>query len=286
MTLELSHVDHPVIAVGDMVDAHATYARLGFTIPPRGSHLEWGTGNWCIMFPDDYLELRGIVDGSRYTHNLDVFLQNNGEGLMGLAFAPAVSAETSYERAKQAGLNPTGLKGLTRRFELPDGDKFPNFHIAYLNEAEIPELLTTVVCEHRTPEMIRSPEWLDHANTVTSVRSITGVSQDLGTLRQKMALLVGDQAVVPREDSLRISLPRGAVIDYLAPEEAARQGFVLRSARPSLPGMTLNVADISQTRDVLTRNGVAFRPISENSIRVPGEFCCGVTLDFTAEQLD
>ena len=60
----ITGVDHPVIAVGDMEGARAVYERLGFTIPPRGSHIEWGTGNWCIMFADDYLELRGIVDAN------------------------------------------------------------------------------------------------------------------------------------------------------------------------------------------------------------------------------
>ena len=55
-------IDHPVIAVRDMKQARLAYERLGFTVPPRGSHAQWGTGNWCIMFPEDYLELRGIID--------------------------------------------------------------------------------------------------------------------------------------------------------------------------------------------------------------------------------
>ena len=82
----ITGIDHPVIAIRDMAAAHAAYARLGFTIPPRGSHLEWGTGNWCILFPDDYLELRGIIDPQKYTHHLDSFLKTR-EGLMGVALS-------------------------------------------------------------------------------------------------------------------------------------------------------------------------------------------------------
>src|ERR1700759_700049 len=255
MTLELSHVDHPVIAVRDMTEAHERYARLGFTIPPRGSHLEWGTGNWCIMFPVDYLELRGITDASRYTHNLDVFLRDRGEGLMGVAFAPAASSELSYNRAKELGLNPTGLKSLTRRFELPEGDKFPKFNIAYLNEAEIPELLTTVVFQHLTPEIIRSPEWLSHPNTVTGVRSITGVSSDLGKLHDRMKLLVDEKALTLGANGLRINLPKGSFMEYVTPAEAERRGFAQAGkVVPSMPAMTLNVSDINRTREVLREN--------------------------------
>ena len=48
MGVGLLGIDHPVIAVGDMTEARVRYQRLGFTIPPRGRHLEWGTGNWCL----------------------------------------------------------------------------------------------------------------------------------------------------------------------------------------------------------------------------------------------
>ena len=49
-------IDHPVIAARDLDAARRTFERLGFTVPPRGSHIEWGTGNLCIMFPDDYIK--------------------------------------------------------------------------------------------------------------------------------------------------------------------------------------------------------------------------------------
>jgi hypothetical protein len=281
MTIELSHIDHPVIAVADMENGHELYTKLGFTIPPRGSHLEWGTGNWCIMFADDYLELRGIVDGSRYTHNLDKHLATKGEGLMGLAFAPSVSAEVSFKRAEEAGLKPTGLKALTRRFELPEGDAFPNFRICYLNEAEIPELLTTVVCEHRTPEIIRTPAWLAHENTVTGVRSMTGVSDNLATLAERLTLLVGAQSVHATQTTVRITLPQGAYLEYVTPAVAAERGIAdPKAALPYLPAMTLGVADIAATRSVLRRNDVGYDELGEDALRVPASYCCGVILDF------
>ena len=88
-------IDHPVIAVTDLDQARAAYERLGFTVPLRGSHIEWGTGNLCIMFADDYLEMRGIIDASRFTMHLDTHLERFGAGLMGVAFGTA-DVEASY----------------------------------------------------------------------------------------------------------------------------------------------------------------------------------------------
>lgn len=281
MTLELSHIDHPVIAIADMNQAHAAYRRLGFTIPPRGSHLEWGTGNWCIMFPDDYLELRGIADGSRYTHNLDIHLSQKGEGLMGLAFAPLQTAELSFDRAQEAGLKPTGLKTLTRRFELPEGDAFPSFHICYLNEAEIPELLTTVVCEHRTPEIIRTPEWLMHENAVIGVHSITGVAEEIASLTTRLRLLVDAEDVTSTDSTVKVAFPQGGYLEYVTPAVAQERGIAVSSGQiPYLPAMALKVSDILATRSVLGRNGLNYVDLSDKALRVSAEDCCGVILDF------
>ncbi len=88
-------IDHPVIAVRDMEAAREVFQRLGFVVPPRGSHVEWGTGNWCIMFPEDYLELRGIVDPTRPIMGLDTVLESKGEGLMGIARSVSDLAKTA-----------------------------------------------------------------------------------------------------------------------------------------------------------------------------------------------
>ena len=76
----------------------ASGRRLGFTLTPRGRHIGWGTGNYCIMLENGYIELLGIVDPSQFCNNLDSFWRQR-EGLMGLAFArptptPAASAES------------------------------------------------------------------------------------------------------------------------------------------------------------------------------------------------
>ena len=67
----IENIDHPVIASADLDTTRQQFERLGFTVPSRGSHIEWGTGNLCIMFPDDYIEVRGIIDPDKFTMHLD-----------------------------------------------------------------------------------------------------------------------------------------------------------------------------------------------------------------------
>ena len=158
----ITGIDHPVIAIRDMAAAHAAYARLGFTIPPRGSHLEWGTGNWCILFPDDYLELRGIIDPQKYTHHLDSFLKMR-EGLMGVALSTN-DAVASHDALVVRKLHPQPVRQLTRNFELPEGAVQPRFALCFQDVAETPGLMAVVICQHLTPELLRRPEWLRHQN--------------------------------------------------------------------------------------------------------------------------
>ncbi len=138
-----------------------------------------------------------------------------------------------------------------------------------------------MVCEHRTPEIIRTPAWLAHENTVTGVRSMTGVSDDLATLAERLALLVGAHNVHVTETTVRMTLPQGACLEYVTPAVAAERGIADPEASiPYLPAMTLGVADIAATRSVLRRNKVGYDELGEDALRVPASYCCGVVLDF------
>lgn len=279
MPAGITHLDHPVIAVADMPNSRETYERLGFTIPPLGAHLEWGTGNWCIMFADDYLELRGIVDGSRYTHHLDKFLESRGEGLMGVAFGTH-DAQRSFELAQQSGLAPIQVKELTRRFALPEGDAFPKFRIVYLSETDAPGLLTTVICGHLTPEIIRRPEWLEHANGVVSVTSTTSVVADPSALADTYRRLVGEDAVTDIPGGIRVSPPKGAVLDFIDLATGIRHGLVTDAeVLPCIPAMSLKVGAVSRTAQVLKANGVPFVE-ADGALLVSPEQTCGFHLSF------
>src|SRR3954462_7975010 len=89
----ITGIDHTLVGVRDLDAARKAWETLGFTLTPRGRHIGWGTGNYCVMFRDDYVELLGIVDPTQFLNRLDPLLEARGEGFLGLAFAAASSSD-------------------------------------------------------------------------------------------------------------------------------------------------------------------------------------------------
>ena len=277
----ITSIDHPVIAVADMDASRSTFERLGFTIPPRGSHVEWGTGNWCIMFPNDYLELRGVIDPTRYTVNLPEFLAERGECLMGVAFG-TVGAQETYDQMVAKGLHPKEVRQLTRNFELAEGWVQPRFSLCFPSEPDAPGLMHVVVCEHLTPELIRKPEYLDHANGVTGVISMTGVIEDFDRVEKAQKLFLGPDAVGRTSDGLMLTLPSGQTINLINGAAFERiYGIKDQPQAPFLGVMRLAVQDITKTTQVLKDNGVPSEPAKDGTLRVGPDDTCGMILEFS-----
>ena len=278
----ITGVDHPVIAVRDMAGARVVYERLGFTVAPRGSHIEWGTGNWCIMFADDYLELRGIVDAKKECHGLDRFLERR-QGLMGVALATA-NVEECHDLLVDSGLHPGPVRQLKRNFELAEGTVQPRFSLCFLDETEAPGLMSVVLLEHLTPELIRRPDWLRHANGARGVASMTAVVEDLETAAAAHARLFGAEAV--RRDGRRLVIETGAntTIRVVEPSDAETlsAGVAVDAAiePPGLVSLTLAVDDADATARHLAHGRVEFARLGNSTIRVAPQETCGVLLEF------
>ena len=282
----IESIDHPVIAVTDLDSARTTYERLGFTVPPRGSHIEWGTGNLCIMFPHDYFEMRGIIDASRFTMHLDSHLDLYGEGLMGVAFGTADVASSRSE-AMTHGVDTGELRRLTRNFEHPEGWTQPSFELFAPAAAEIEGLMHVVVIQHLTPELIRRPEFLEHSNGCTGVVSMAGTIYDMDRCASKVRRLLGNQAVECNERGVFLRLPSGQGIDLLLPDVYVdTYGDIVDSPDPETPRLgvvTLRVSKLENTAKLFTDNNVAFTQL-DDVIRVARSDTCGVTLQFVESE--
>jgi catechol 2,3-dioxygenase-like lactoylglutathione lyase family enzyme len=171
----ITGIDHTLIGVRDLEATRQVWTRLGFTVCPRGRHIGWGTGNYCIMLDSGYIELLGIIDAAQFTNNLDRFLELR-EGLMGIAFATD-DAAACQAQLSAAGLHPDGPKDLSRLLELPEGEVTPAFKLVFLPADETPAL-RAFVCHHVTPELVRRPAWQTHANGATALISTTVVCDD------------------------------------------------------------------------------------------------------------
>ena len=272
--------DHPVIAVRDMDASRARFERMGFTVPPRGSHKEWGTGNWCIMFPQDYLELRGIVDAKRYTHQLDTFLALR-EGLMGVAFAPRGEVTDAAEALRKRGLHPEPPRELTRAFELPDGPIDVRFRLLFFNRQETGAMMASLICQHLTPERIRRPDYLVHANTAHAVSSMTGVVADLDEAERLTRPYFDAGAVQRMQDRVVVDVGRGAKLHLVSARVAASEDVALDGvAPPYLSAVAISVGSIAACEAALRAGDTRHVRRSERVLRVAAPDGCGTVLDF------
>ena len=276
----ISGVDHLLIGVRDLTAAQAVWQRLGFTLTPRGRHIQWGTGNYCIMFPNDYLELLGIVDRSRFVNNLDRFLETR-EGLMGLAFATD-DAERAVRRLIQAGYAAEGPKDLQRILELPEGEARPAFRLVTLPASATPGL-SAFICSHLTPDLVRRPAWLAHPNGAQAISSVTVVVDDPSALALPYGALFGFDRVTVADGQVTLD-SGGPVIRFVA----ARHLLRLQPGAEVLPdypcpwliAFRLRVANVAVTADVLDARGVRFKFDRTEVIRVPAAEANGVILEF------
>lgn len=284
MPHSIAGLDHTLVGVADLEQARQTYEKLGFTTTPRGSHIGWGTANYCIMFEDDYIELLGIVDPSKETNGLDVLLEDRGEGMLGLAFASS-DPDATVASLKAAGLSPTGPHALKRKLELPEGDVIPEFKlIRYPTEGVSRQGL--FICHHLTPELIRRPDWLVHANGVQYIQSMVVLVENPTSLVEHYRVLCGALNVTVTDATVSVRVGRLTLIfvsendlDLLFP------GLFIPDDYPALPhilSMTMAVKDLSATADCLKGNDIQAQNISSGgALRVQPKDACGVLIEFT-----
>ena len=209
MIKSLVGIDHTIVGVRDLEAAREVWARLGFTLTPRGSHIGWGTANYCVMFERDYFELLGIVDPEAFTNKLDEFLDDR-EGLLGLAFATSDGDALAAE-LEAAGIPFEGPKDLKRNLELPGGTVLPEFKLVFPAAGALPGL-SAFICEHLTPELVRRPEWLVHANGARAIRSVTIVAERPADYRDAYEAMFGMGACVMTDETLAVRTGGGLLL--------------------------------------------------------------------------
>ncbi|WP_454835236.1 VOC family protein [Pseudomonas lini] len=279
MTAKVGRVDHPVVAVHDLIATRAQYQQLGFIVPPSGKHQEWGTENLCIMFPGDYLEIRGIGDPNKFLAGVDKFLEK-GEGLYSVAFN-AKSADESYQAGIDAGLGIEPPKALNRKLVLEDKVLDLHFRTVMLDHSLYPGLTHANLCEHLTPDTLRQPGWVDHPNGVVSFGRIVGVVSDFDAAQTAYNKLLGPENVCREIDRIWLNFGEGADVELIGVEEAETRGDAhANRGNAYLAAATLLVKSVAKTAHVFEENGVQFTQIAAGILKVNPEDACGAHLYF------
>jgi len=278
MARHLLGIDHAVVAVRDLDLARAGFERLGFRLTPRGRHAGRGTGNHCIMFADDYVELVGIVDPSRPADDARRFLEER-EGLMAIALG---SDDLDATRAawQEAGLEPAEVADFVRLME-PDTElRFQDVALPAEATAGVPMF----ACRPGTPSPMRRDDWLAHPNGARGIDSLTIVVDDPSACFAPMAAVFGGVNLTDTDDTLAVHTGRGVLLlvtpddlDILHPElEAGVPG-----GGATIATLSLLVDDLDATAAWLEGQEIPFRRAGP-TLGVRPHHAFGTMLEFTA----
>lgn len=274
MRRHLQGIDHAVIVVRDLDKAQRAYARMGFTLTPRGFHT-LGSQNHCLMFGADYLELLAVpLPHPANGHYLE-FLRR-GEGLAGIAFATD-DAEGLRAEVTADGIAAGGTVDFSRPVEKLGEARF---RIVQLPPAATPGL-HAFACQHFTRELVWRPEYQRHANGAIGLAAVAIVAEDLhGTAATYAKLLA--QAPQRIDEGLLVSCG-GAPIAITSRGRLGKRlsGVALPPRpRPLAAALFVRVADRAATAATLRRNGLAPVALADGSFAVGADQAHGVAVVF------
>ena len=278
----IAGIDHVIVGVRDLERARIEWGRVGFTLSPRGRHIGQGTANYCIMFASDYVELLGIVDPNDFVQRLDTFLARR-EGLMATAFAPFSPPEEARAALLRLDLHPSEPRALGRRLELAEGTVVPRFSLMALPPEETPGL-DSFLCAHLTPELLRRPEWLTHANGAEGIKGIHVLVENTGALIEPYDRLFGIQHVTTTDAVVSVRAGRHRIV-FSTPDDFVTMHPTLDLdpdfPLPGIISIELGVASGEETAGFFGRMQITFSEMPDGSLALPSSAANGAILFFS-----
>jgi hypothetical protein len=284
---DIDSVNHVGVAVRDLESASARFEALGFVLTPLSVHagasrpgepvVPMATGNRCIMFPHNYVEVLGIVNPGSLDWGCGDFLKRFQGGHI-ICFG-CKDAAVVDSRVNQSGFKTSGVIPLQRDVKTPEGMRTARFDCVHFDRAAMPEGLIQAA-RHRNPEYIHQPPYLKHGNGATELADVVLVTSDPEGLARKYERLTG-QTMRRDGAGIRIDLPLVSHLTFLSPDQigAVLPGSLF-SPTPSIAAMGFKVADLKHAEAVLGRTQIPHHRAGDRLI-VPAEEALGVAVYFT-----
>lgn len=280
--MPLKHIlglDHVMVTVRDLDASAAAWKRLGFTISPRGTHsAHLGSGNYTIMFGDDYLELLGILAETEHNKPMRDFLKTR-EGVERVAFTTS-DAAAGVAELQARGIDADGPVHFGRPVELPyGGTGEAKFNVFRWPLDEAPGGIRIFACQHLTRDTVWIPELQSHANGAQRIVRLEVLSsapqmaaEHLGRLIDEPARAQGDGWLVPSGGK------RADVLFYDAAGFARRYPEAVRdgAATEGAAALVLATSDVAGAKTALGPLAVSH----DGAVSVPASAANGIVVSF------
>lgn len=262
-------IDHPLIAVHDIVQLRERLVAMGFNMTAIGKH-PWGTSTSLAMFDGCLIEIMGMYDDSlidevpagdfrfgRHVH--EHLMQREGVALTALH---STDSQADARRAQDAGFQLAGHLEFGRDVTLPDGRQDrTKTTLALLPDTRWPRL-SFFLCQQHRPELIYVQQWLKHPNTVHGICGITILAEpaEQKALVEKFSALYGLAENI--EGGYRLNTANGLIQILSGQRIEAERGKlpeqVLADEQAAIVGMDLLYGDAILLRQYLEASGVGF----------------------------
>jgi hypothetical protein len=277
---QLIGIDHAVVVVRNLEAAAASWRNLGFTISPPGTHSpHLGTGNYTIMFGEDYIELLGILSETPHNAPTRDFLTER-EGLERVALT-ALDMATVARELGALGISVLGPIEFSRPVDLPDGRKSEaRFRVMQWPVEEQPAGIRIFACQHLTPDAVWIKTLQAHANTARRLVEVELLSQNPHVAAAQMSRLIGRPSEPLADGAVRMH-SGNARADFVFLDLATlaqRHPGISFAGLPREGGIGLRIAvvDAAAAAKVVGTIGV----VRKSTVTVPPAAANGVIVTF------
>jgi len=278
MTTPAGIFDHAVVVCPDLDAAGQTWRSLGFTLTPRGYHT-LGSQNHCIMLARDYIELLHVTapNPSRQYY-WDAQVRGGGCAAMSCKSADAFATAARLRADRWHTSDPIEF---SRPVRLDDGTEQPaTFRVTALDDAPGARYF---VCEHRTPELLWRPEWVQHVNGTTGIAAMYLVVAPalVDAAARAYADLTGAEMIQVSDHLFRLALEEATLVISapLALGLATGTSNVSRDA-PGYAAIRLRTSTLEAAREIWRSAGVPAFDLGPRETLIPAHAAGGVALLF------
>ena len=275
----IAGLDHAVIAVRDLDEARDTYARMGFTLAPRGLH-STGSSNHIIVLAHDYFELLMVPRPNPMQAYFYEFARA-GEGLAALALT-GTDARASMVALREKGFEPAEPLALSR--PITEGSKTgtARFRITNLDPRTTPGA-QVFLCQHETRELVWLPELQEHANGATGIAAVAFIADNVAHQAGIYAKLLGTWPQrIP--EGMKLATGPGAAEIAVSTRQALQERLAGAELpfreRPYLAALFIRVKDRQLAFQALRAGNFDPRRMSDGSWAIDASEAHGVTVVF------
>ena len=283
---DIDNINHVGMVVRDLNTTVARYEAMGFQLTPFSAHSgawkpgepvqRFGSGNRCVMFANNYLEILASESRQQQAPRLAQHLRRH-QGAHIICFnteaTPTVDA-----RLRGLGISTSGVIPLQREIDTPDGIRTAKFERVQFAPDNSPEGYIQAA-RHLTPQYIYQPRYVEHPNGCTMLSEVCVVADDARTFAEKYARYLCMPAI-ETDRTFRFRLPLGSTLTILPTKQAA-QSFPgsLLPPLPAIVAVAFRTNDLPALRSRLTRNEFTLFE-KDHRIGVPAEEASGVVVMF------